>query len=250
MKVMLCSSMTPEEARSIVAKGNHIVEPKLDGCRAYIIDGNLYNRRGDIINDKFPEFEGLKDIKGTFDGEIICDGGDFSTVASRVHTKDKLMRSVLSKKFPATFVCFDMVLPSLLMERKVRLENASLPSWVRKIKYSEDFDAMWSDVLANGKEGVVLKRKDSLYQEGVRSPDFIKVKSWSETIATFTELEEQPRGVTITTDDGRRVVVNGSQADGVRDAMKENGSIRAEIQYMSQKDSDAWRFPSFRSVIE
>lgn len=249
MKVMLCSSMSPEEARSIVAKGNHIVEPKLDGVRAYIIDGLLYNRRGDIINDKFPEFEGLKDIKGTFDGEIICDGGDFSTVASRVHTKDKLMRSVLSKKFPATFVCFDMVLPSLLMERKVRLENASLPSWVRKISYSEDFDAMWSDVLEYEKEGVVLKRKDSLYQEGVRSPDWNKVKNFCETIVTFTNLEEQPRGITLETDDGRRVVVNGSKADDIRESFEREGFVKGEIQYLKQADSDAWRFPSWRSKV-
>ena len=75
------------------------------------------------------------------------------------------------------------------------------------------------------------------------------MKNFKETTAVFTKCEDHPRGITIETADGRRVVVNGAQAASVKQLIEQNGSVTAEIQHLPQKDSNAWRFPSFRGVI-
>ena len=112
-----------------------------------------------------------------------------------------------------------------------------------------DVEYAWSLVEENGWEGLVIKRVSSPYQEGVRSPDWRKIKAWKEEIVEFTKYEIQPRGITIEDYAGRRVVVNGAQAEELIAEFKKNGKIKAEIQYLPQK-SNIWRFPSFRRMVE
>lgn len=76
------------------------------------------------------------------------------------------------------------------------------------------------------------------------------MKVWKEVVVEFTKYEENPRGITIETADGRRVVVNGAQAAELIKRFKKDGRIQAEIQYLPQKDSDSWRFPSFHRRCE
>lgn len=266
-EVQLCLPATLAEAKLLLHRpGWYVVEEKYDGVRAYIRDGKIFNRRGKEITKQFPEFIGLEMIHGdVFDGEIVADTLRFEDIASRVHLKDSFLIKLAAKQNPATFVCFDCVDTDTflshevmglmgLQQRRERLEQQDFPAILPWFKIAPQFlatpeklDEMWADVLQNGKEGLVLKGLRLPYMFGRRS--WRKVKAWQETQATFTTYEVHPKGITMETVDGRRVVVNGAQAAVVKQKIDADGSVIAEIQFLPQENSDAWRFPSFRGVI-
>lgn len=269
-KPMLCKKLSHDKAQRMLeaSPDEFIIEQKYDGVRASICNGRLYNRRGKDITHKFPEFIGIEHIKGEYDGEVIARTEEFNDTASRIHTKDKFKIKLLAKTKPAKFVCFDCVDPGKLQDNGLRryladqslkhrrhvmeteLEWRSITPWFELAPqlHGSKFDEAWQDIIDNEREGLIIKNTSSIYEFGRRSPSWYKVKAWEETIATFTTYEEHPKGITIETSDGRRVVVNGEQADDVRKEFTKHGSIEAEIQYLPQKDSNAWRFPSFRRL--
>ena len=255
---MLCETKTPEQARELCKSGEWIIEQKIDGCRGYIKDKRLYNRRGEDITEKFPEFaDGLQSMNGVFDGELLTTSGEFGDIQGRMHMKDKFLISVLVKKSPARFVLFD-VLDSEeddtpLIDRKKWIaklvDTGVLPSWVMPLRWSSDFDDMWRQVEENGWEGVVIKKANSRY-ENRRSNSWVKVKSWCETDAEFVKFEEHTHGITIETADGRRININGALAPPVKHKLIKDGKVTCEVQYMKSAlaGSDAWRFASYRGM--
>lgn len=255
MKPMLCQKATLEEAREQIKISRCAVEHKYDGVRAYIENGKLFDRRQVEITARFPEFVGLNKLQDCMDGEIIAQSGEFNDISGRMHLKDKFLISLASKKSPAIFVVFDLPneVGALEQRRKV-LDSLVLPSWAQQSFHKQmtvqEFDELWSALCQQGREGVILKRLVSDYEFGKRSSEWKKVKAFIEIEATFTKYEEHPRGITLETSDGRRVVVNGAQADEVRETLKRTGAVRAEIQYLPQNNSDAWRFPSFRCEVK
>jgi ATP-dependent DNA ligase len=254
MKPMLCRKLAYEHAKSKVHPGNfYVLEQKYDGVRAYIEDGKLYDRREQEITKKFPEFEGLEKLKGTFDGEIIAQNGQFNDVSGRMHMKDKFQISLIAKKNPAKLIVFDM--PSVrgnLEQRRDVLCSVVLPQWATVAEQHEateaKFEELWNKVIEDTAEGLVMKYTLGDYEFGKRSDNWYKIKAFVETIALFTKYEVTPRGLTIETPDGRRVVVNGEQAVAVQKAIDNNGEAACEIQFLPQLDSEAWRFPSFRGL--
>jgi len=247
---MLCQKMLPNDAAKL--SNDWVIEPKFDGVRAVIRDGRLWCRRGNDITHKFPEFVGLDKMKQTYDGEVIAQSGEFNDVSGRVHMKDKFAIGLLAKKSPARFMAFD--LPDAQgdnVSRRQMLVQTKCPVWLEiseQFPISEFYD-LWQEILENTQEGVVVKRNDTMYVEGKRASGWRKVKAFLETTAVFTKYEVHPKGLTIETADGRRVVVNGGQASGVKAILDRDGKVTAEVQYLPQKDSDAWRFPSFRGVV-
>ena len=164
MKPMLCQSATPEQARKIPSCH---YERKLDGVRAYIEDGQLYDRRGKEITKQFPEFVGLSAIKGTFDGEIVSQSGEFNDISGRVHLRDRFIISLSAKKSPAIFVVFDAVMEGTIEQRRSAIEKVKLWDsfgWCHQVPTFLTFEEGWSKVQACGWEGLVLKRFGSTYQ--------------------------------------------------------------------------------------
>ena len=271
MNTMLCQSATPEQARML--GDEWIIERKFDGVRAYIENGKLYDRRNAEITKRFPEFTGLNAIKETIDGEIVllndAETDDFSAVASRMHLRDRFAINLMSKKMPCVFVAFDIshdgvgsIGQKMLSERRKQLESSTGKlGWDGKQKHDyfwlhlteqfsiTQFDALWDEVKEQGREGLIVKNTQSIY-EGKRSANWLKVKAWVETTAEFIKLEGQPKGYTMETADGRRVVVNGSQADKVHDEFVKHDKVTAHIQYLPQNNSSEWRFPSFRGLVK
>ena len=252
MKVMLCVALPFEDARVSVLSGEYVIQPKLDGVRAYIEKGCLFDRRGNDITQRFPEFIGLKQMRGDIlDGEIIARSGKFEDISGRVHMADKFLIEMSAKCHPAQFVVFDVVNSDVFIERRKLLESMKFPVWMRLISQAdgtvENLDAMWKRVVEKGEEGIVLKVKSSFYVEK-RSTNWLKIKAWKEEVVEFSDYEPHPKGVTLQTHDGRRVVVNGGMAEEVRERYKKDGRVTAEIQYLPQ-DSGEWRFPSFRRLL-
>ncbi|OPY49642.1 MAG: DNA ligase [Methanosaeta sp. PtaU1.Bin060] len=170
-----------------------IFEPKIDGtrCIASAMNGLvLQNRRLVNITFRYPEIaETLADASGCiFDGEIaiFSDGRpDFALLSEREHLMEKLRIDYLSRARPASFVVFDIlfaqgksVMDRPLVERKSILSQELEESeQVTLIDYfPEKGEKYFQAALKVGIEGVMAKRADSVYQPGVRSPDWVKIK--------------------------------------------------------------------------
>lgn len=184
-----------------------VIEPKLDGIRGQLIvrDGErfVWSRGEDLLTDKFPEFEGLEQLlpDGTvIDGEIIPYKEDrflgFNEMQTRIGRKN-LTKKILSD-VPVVMVCFDLLewnrqdirhVP-FSERRKILstfLGNMNEPS-VLKLSASLPFNG-WDAVAAYRvdarqyhTEGVMLKRKDSVYETGRRRGGWWKWKTTPMTI--------------------------------------------------------------------
>lgn len=174
----------------------HIYELKFDGirCLSYIDQDSvdLRNKRDFKLLPKFPE---LKDIyknvkhKCILDGEltIMINGTpDFHAVQRRSILTDPFKINIASAKNPATFVAFDIIYfagqlvnDRPLMERKKLLEQCFAKEDNRIIlsRYIDEYGVQLFEMAKQQHlEGIVAKRKDSLYWFGKESKDWTKIK--------------------------------------------------------------------------
>jgi DNA ligase-1 len=177
------------------------VEEKLDGIRGQIIVRNdelyVWSRGEELMTDKFPEFEPLRNLlkNGTvLDGEIIPwrDGKPlpFALMQTRIGRKSLTKKAL--QEAPLVMVCYDLlewngqdirdhslayrraILEQLLLELGPDIPLVLSPavacnSWndVRDIR---------NDARNRNCEGVMLKRKDSVYETGRRRGNWWKWK--------------------------------------------------------------------------
>jgi len=174
---------------------DYIFEIKWDGirCIAYIDDQStdLRNKRNISLLPRFPELKSLHEncqCKCILDGElnVLVNGKpDFYEVQRRTVLTDPFKIQLAYKKHPANFVAYDILyfkdkpvtdLP--LMERKKLLgEIISESDILSKSRYVEmNGIAIYNFAEENGLEGVVGKKKTSLYWFGKRSRDWKKIK--------------------------------------------------------------------------
>jgi DNA ligase D-like protein (predicted ligase) len=174
------------EAAQVLPDGDAwIYEAKLDGyrCLAAMHDGKvtLWSRRGNLFTTRFPEIARACDNlppDTLIDGEVVAISSDgrvsFNALQhnrSRAHLQ---------------FYAFDVlihrgrnVLRVPLEERRELLSNA-----LAKVQYpvlrSTAFDARPADLIRAAKEleleGIIAKRKGSLYEPGRRSGAWLKFK--------------------------------------------------------------------------
>lgn len=176
---------------------NYIYELKLDGerCLAYLDkDGiTLQNKRKLLLNPRFPELASInKSVKTRciLDGEItvLVDGKpDFSQVQRRALMSNKFKIQLAADKYPASFTAFDIlyykdgpVIDKPLIERKALLQKVikAEKDLLAISRYIEgQGKALYEAAAKQGLEGAVAKRKDSLYQLGKRTKDWIKFKN-------------------------------------------------------------------------
>jgi len=170
-----------------------IFELKFDGSIAYIDvqTTDLRNKRNIMLLPRFPELKSLHEScrhKCILDGEfnVLINGKpDFYEVQRRTVLTDPFKIQLAYKKHPANFVVYDILyyndkqvtdLP--LMERKKLLDEVITESDIlSKSRYIEtNRIAIYSFAEENGLEGVVGKKKASLYWFGKRSKDWKKIK--------------------------------------------------------------------------
>ena len=175
---------------------NFIYELKLDGIRvlAYIENGHvdIRNKRGDKLLYKFPELEDMyKQVKQNciLDGELYCFGNgqiDFFELQKRSLLTDKFKIMMASKHHPASFTAFDILyvkekslLKTPLLKRKSILSKNVVENHQISISryVEEQGKALFQLTTQKHLEGIVAKRKDSLYSCGKRTKDWIKCKN-------------------------------------------------------------------------
>jgi DNA ligase-1 len=179
-------------------------EWKWDGIRGQIIQREnrlfVWSRGEELLTEKFPEFAVLKDIMpaGTvLDGEILCiepkESGwkalPFALLQTRIGRKN-LTRKHLSES-PVGFIAYDLLEleGSDYRERPLWERREKLAALIQQINHPVmrlspelTFDS-WSMLAEkretareNGSEGLMLKRRSSVYQTGRKRGDWYKWK--------------------------------------------------------------------------
>jgi DNA ligase D-like protein (predicted ligase)/DNA ligase D-like protein (predicted 3'-phosphoesterase) len=170
-----------------------IFEIKWDGFRAIAyLNGNLSlkSRNGKELKYSFPELNELTELTSNvvLDGEIIVMRGgksDFQSLLERNKALSETEIELQSKRSPAVYVVFDILekdgktlidLP--LIERKEILRNS-----VREGQHIllSDFvetngEVYYTAALEKGLEGILAKKKDSPYEPGLRSGNWLKLR--------------------------------------------------------------------------
>lgn len=167
-------------------------EVKWDGVRALteVRDGTLRmtSRNENVITVAWPELAtspyGGRDL--LVDGEIIAinDRGvpDFRTLQERMHVRKTATAERLSVKVPAIYMVFDLLrldgrdlAPEPLEVRRAALESLEIDgSWQVPPQY-DDGAMLFEATLQQGLEGVVSKRRTSVYRFGERTPHWLKL---------------------------------------------------------------------------
>ena len=192
VKPMLC---TPQKEMYLDKFSDEwVAEVKFDGERiiAEQKDGDIYlwTRRENEVSAKWPEV--VKGLAGAMpksdwviDGELTVPGG-FEKILKR-NTNDSIAIKVLSRDIPGTLHVFDLIKkkdesfldgPSLTERKNVLVTMINNNANVEMVKGMRGTYAkkLFDIVTHKDGEGVVIKKLDSRYNSGFRSPYWFKVK--------------------------------------------------------------------------
>ncbi|HEY7228275.1 MAG TPA: DNA ligase D [Nitrososphaeraceae archaeon] len=177
-----------------------VFEVKWDGVRAILFKNNreirIQSRNGNDITMRYPEVVAAAKLSlracksAVLDGEIVVlnEQGipDFHTHQHRMHIQSLQEIMALSVEHPSTYYVFDILYKEdQKVESLAYLQRRDLLSSILKvndtIKISEFITEKGTEILASSKElkleGIVAKHKDSIYREGIRSRDWLKIKN-------------------------------------------------------------------------
>jgi bifunctional non-homologous end joining protein LigD len=182
----------------LATKGTHVPrggewlhEVKWDGIRVIVdvAEGavRLWSRNENDVSVAYPELQGLAglghDVR--LDGEVVAlaDGVPrFSAIADRMHVRNARRAEELAQVNPVTLIVFDLlgvdgsdVMGRPLSERRARLDALGVhgPGWQVPATY-DDGVMLLEATKAQGLEGVVSKKRSSIYVPGRRSADWLK----------------------------------------------------------------------------
>ncbi len=179
---------------------NWQAEWKWDGIRGQMIKRNnelyVWSRGEELMTEKFPEYFILKDLLPdgvVLDGEIIpAENGKplpFAVLQTRIGRKNITKKQLLDA--PICFFAYDLLeynsedwREKTLTERRMQLEKILAPINQHSIQISEIISFNDWEELANlrrtsrdmNSEGIMLKRKNSIYQVGRKRGDWWKWK--------------------------------------------------------------------------
>lgn len=172
-------------------------EFKWDGVRALIRwDGEaltLHSRRGNDITARYPELHGLGDLLGDrpamLDGEIVAldrhGRPSFQRIQYRIHANGPRKVAEMAKRAPAVCMVFDVLwldgerlVDRPYDERRGVLGELGLcdGSWQTPEHHVGNGAAMLRAATHAGLEGIVAKRRDSVYEPDRRSGVWRKVR--------------------------------------------------------------------------
>ncbi|WP_180316653.1 DNA ligase D [Shouchella shacheensis] len=178
-------------------------EPKFDGYRASVTltkeSLSLVTRGGHDVSAKFPEVvTACKELARAerdrlplvLDGELVFltspYASDFPTVQKRSRMSQQARICHEAENKPCQFVAFDLLrengetlmqLPfSTRRTRLTQLFAKPLPSSLLLAPHSGDAKGLFERIQYYGGEGIVCKKKNSLYVPNMRSNDWLKVK--------------------------------------------------------------------------
>ena len=219
-----------------------LFELKYDGIRAMVsIAGDLVRitgRRGGDESARYPEAQairaGVRARQAIVDGELVVLDADgrpsFERMQQRINVSREVEVRRAAAEHPVTFIAFDLLeldgrdlLGTELRIRKKTLRETIVdsPNILFASHVERDGTSLFEVARGSGIEGIVGKRADSLYRPGIRSPDWVKIKSWlsqSCVIAGYTagrgRRANQLGALILAVLDGNRLVHCGQVGTG------------------------------------
>jgi ATP-dependent DNA ligase len=188
------SPMLIAEMKDPFDSPDYIFEIKWDGirCVSYLgTETDIRNKRNKLMAPIFPELQNLHEqvkVKCILDHELlVLRNGmpEFYEVQKRATMTNPFKIKLSSERYPASIIAYDILyykdkditmLP--LIERKKYLQDVVVENGMISVsRYIEDNGVMLFDLVKEkGLEGVVAKKKSSLYWQGKRSKDWVKFK--------------------------------------------------------------------------
>ncbi|MFL6417132.1 MAG: ATP-dependent DNA ligase [Bryobacteraceae bacterium] len=215
MEFMLAKPL--ENLEDLPSPGDWIVEDKYDGIRSQVHfqSGHvrIYSRGMEEVTSAFPElklaFEALPG-NGLIDGEILAwrdsRALNFNVLQQRLARKN--VRATLLAEVPVVFMGYDMLLHNgrLLLqapiEERRQILLATLGGQPAPLLISCQFgasdhagiDQLFRDARERGNEGLLLKRRGSIYEPGKRGGAWQKLKRPYGTLDVVITSAEQGSG--------------------------------------------------------
>ncbi|MBP1927975.1 DNA ligase D-like protein (predicted ligase)/DNA ligase D-like protein (predicted 3'-phosphoesterase) [Methanolinea mesophila] len=189
--------MLARDADAPFSSPDWLFEIKWDGIRAICFIGphgefGLSSRNGRDLSGVFPEIgeiTGLAPESSVLDGEVVAmrEGRpDFQSLLQRAQKTSPEDIAALSRVLPVTYIVFDLLecrgksliaLPLTrrkeLLAREVREGPHVVLSRPVDTKGKEYFEV----VSGEGIEGIIAKKKTSVYEPGIRSDNWLKIKN-------------------------------------------------------------------------
>jgi bifunctional non-homologous end joining protein LigD len=209
-------------------KGNEwYYETKYDGfrcvCSITASEISLISRNENTLLPQFPEIQqfilSIQDKLNPFlpiilDGEIVILENEFKSdfgavqVRGRMRSEQKIKEEYIKR--PSKFLAFDLLMlrgksthsmkyldrKKLLTDIFSELQLPIHPSTdkeenVQLVNYYIDFDALWDQIILFDGEGIVAKKKSSIWEEGKRSTSWIKFKNWKMVSCFVTAYDKE-----------------------------------------------------------
>jgi DNA ligase 1 len=218
-----------ESLTDLASPQGYWVEDKYDGIRAqaHIEDGKvaLFSRGMEDVTRAFPEIcQACRQLPGSvlLDGEILAwrEGRALPFAVLQQRLARKQVAAGMMEEIPTVFMAYDLLyrngamLVDLPIEERRRLlvetlaTGAVLPAPQMTAASAVDIDRFFDEARARGNEGLVIKRRGSLYEPGRRSGAWYKIKRPYGTLDVVITAAEQGHG--------RRATVLSDYTFGVR----------------------------------
>jgi bifunctional non-homologous end joining protein LigD len=174
-----------------------LFEPKLDGFRtiAFVNDGKvrLRSRRGLDVTGRYPALAGSLARQPVsqlvLDGEIIALDSRgklcFQCLQGYLKSMNKIRTGPVERPSAIIYYVFDILyldgydLKGVPLRERQELLRSVLEAGgdVRLVEhFAGDGQTVYRAAIENGLEGIIAKRRDSLYEPGKRSRDWLKIK--------------------------------------------------------------------------
>ncbi|MGG1594735.1 hypothetical protein [Terribacillus saccharophilus] len=249
---MYISPMLLHKADEAFSDGEYLSELKYDGIRLTLSkwDGvvKLYTRHNNEVTSRFKELLDIDIPEGTvLDGEIIVPGEEDKP------DFEAMMARFLSSKtdYYVQYCVFDIlyykgtnVMFKPLIDRKMLLQEV-LPADDRFV-YVQHFEGQGAELFelikSQALEGIVLKKADSIYKPGTRSPNWLKVINYQFEEVYFTGLRKEKFGVLMSFKDGTSA--------GILEFMSTNDKKRLYEEYQKYIVKDTRDFIQLDPVLQ
>lgn len=218
---------------------DYLYEMKWDGerCVAFLDPTSgteLRNKRNVRMLSKVPELAGIHQQvqeRCILDGELLCLVGgkpSFETIQRRSLMGNRYRIELEAQKYPATFIAFDCLYCGgrdltlcPLIERKEYLQKVVHESDRLAVSRVFDFNqalGLYELAKSQGLEGIVAKKRDSLYFQGKRTKSWLKIKNLMDddfVICGYIYKENSKISVVLGQYDGGGLIYKGHVTLGV-----------------------------------
>jgi bifunctional non-homologous end joining protein LigD len=182
MKAVLAQGLPGDDD----CRGNEI---KWDGYRmiAFVEAGQVRLQTRNLLDAtaQFPELSGLGEAlaghKVVLDGEIVGLDPQGRPSFSALQRRGTRRPEVIYMAFDVLYLDGRGTMKQPYVERRRLLDGLGIaegPSWRAPNYHVDDGAALLEATRAQGLEGIISKRLDSIYEPGKRSRSWLKIKNW------------------------------------------------------------------------